>query len=210
MTRMIDSFEMQKRYFTSQLKKFERRPAIHRERIADCELYLKMLEEAGSPGEFKRMVQRSGNMISTARADARDRYRNRAAVYEALGQERKALEDRQRLEVIESAETHVQLSRDLEEFEEDTTLGFDENRAMNALGAVIKAIFHLCTDPPGSDDRERSLAEFREYWSQMKEADPEVSWEKIMSYTAYRDRIIFTDGQLEFLEKKFREVVRDG
>ena len=203
---MTDDFQMQKRYFTSQLEDFKQRPELHRARIRDCRHYLQMLEEAGGPGEFKRKVQQSGNMLSSAKAEALDRYRNRARIYEALGQERKASEERMRMEAVEAAESHNGLSTALQELEETTDLGFCENKAMNALGPMMTALFHLCTDMPGSEDERRSLATFREYWKQFAEADPEASWERISTYVAYRDRLIFSEGQMEFLERKFREV----
>ena len=203
---MGDSFEMQKRYFTSQLKQFGTEPALNRARMKDCEYYIEMLEESGSPAEFKKRIQQTGNMISAAKAESFDRYDNRAFIYEKLGQERKAEEDRLRLEIIESSENHTELSQKLEDFEQNTELSFNENKAINSLGSIINAIFHLHTDAEGSGDEERSLVKFNAYWKLMKEADPNVSWEKIISYKPYRDRIIFTDEQLAVLEKIFREV----
>ena len=203
---MGNSFEMQKRYFTSQLKQFGTKPALNRARIKDCEYYLNMLEEAGSPGEFKTRIQQTGNMVSTAKAESYDRYDNRAFIYRSLEQEKKAEEDRLRLEIIESAENHTELSQKLEEFEQNTKLSFNENKAITALGSIMNAIFHLQTDAKGSGDEERSLIKFQAYWKLMNEADPHVSWEKIISYKPYRDRIIFTDSQLTMLETVFREV----
>ncbi len=203
---MIDSFEMQKRYFTSQLKQFRTKSELNRARIKDCEYYLEMMEEAGSPDEFKKRIQQTGNMVSTAKAESYDRYDNRAFIYEKLEQERKAEEDRLRLGLIESAETHSELSQKLEEFEQNTKMSFNENKAVNALGSIINALFHLNTDAAGSADEERSLMKFQAYWKLMIEADPDVSWEKIMTYKPYRDRIIFTDEQMAVLEKRFVEV----
>ncbi len=203
---MDNSFEMQKRYFTSQLKQFGTEPALNRARIKDCEYYLDMLEEAGSPDEFKTRIQQTGNMVSTAKAESSDRYNNRAFIYEELEQEKKAEEDRLRLEIIESAENHTELSQKLEDFEQNTKLSFNENKAITSLGSVINSIFHLHTDAKGSGDEERSLVKFHAYWKLMKEADPNVSWERIVSYKPYRDRLIFTDEQLTVLEKVFREV----
>lgn len=203
---MENSFEMQRRYFTSQLSQFRTKPALNRSRITDCEYYLEMLEEAGSPSEFKKKIQQTGNMVSTAKAESCDRYDNRAFTYEELGQERKAEEDRLRLEIVESSETHSELSQKLEEFEQNTELSFNENKAINAMNSIINALFHLNTDGAGSNDEERSLIKFQTYWKLMNEADPDVSWEKIMTYKPYRDRIIFTDEQMAALERKFREV----
>jgi len=203
---MIDSFEMQKRYFTSQLKQFETKPELNRARIKDCEYYLEMLEEAGSPSEFKSRIQQTGNMVSTAKAESCDRYENRAFIYEKLGQKKKVEEDRHRLEIIQAAGTHTELSQDLEEFEGKTELTFNENKALNALSSVISSLFHLATDGSGSGDESRSQAKFREYWKQMKEADPDISWDRIITYTAYRDRLIFTDAQLAVLGRIFEEV----
>ncbi|MBN1433378.1 hypothetical protein JW921_01370 [Candidatus Fermentibacterales bacterium] len=204
---MSEDFEMQRRYFTSRLKQFSSRPDLHRAQIADCNRYLEMLDEAGSPEAFSEAIRRTGNMVSAARAEAHDRYRNREAVYRALGHERKAMEDRQRLEIIESAQTHADLASKLESFEETSRLAFDENKAMNALSSVIEALFHLCTDPPGSGAEERSLAKLRAYWEQLREADPDACWERIMTYPAYRDRLIFTDAQLGVLGEKHGELV---
>jgi len=203
---MIDSFEMQKRYFTSQLKQFRTKPELNRARIKDCEYYIEMMEEAGSPGEFKMRIQKTGNMVSTAKAESYDRYDNRAFIYNSLEQEKKAEEDRLRLEIIESAQTHTELSQKLEDFEQNTELSFNENKAITVLGSVINALFHLNTDASGSNDKERSLIKFQTYWKLMNEADPDVSWEKIMAYKPYRDRIIFTDEQMAVLEIRFREV----
>ncbi len=203
---MIDSFEMQKRYFTSQLKQFRTKPELNRARIKDCEYYLEMMEKAGSPAEFKRRVQQTGNMVSASKAEGFDRYDNRAFIYEKLEQERKAEEDRLRLEIIESAATHNELSQKLEEFEQNAKLSFNENKAINSVNSIISALFHLNTDGTGSNDEERSLVKFHTYWKLMKEADPDISWEKIMTYRPYRDRIIFTDEQMAVLEKIFMEV----
>lgn len=203
---MDNSFEMQKRYFISQLKQFRTKPELNRARIRDCEYYLEMLEEAGTPSEFKKRIQQTGNMVSTAKAEGFDRYDNRAFIYEKLGQERKAEADRLRLEIIESAETHSEFSQKLEDFEQQNNLAFNENKAMNVLSSVINALFHLNTDAKGSGDEKRSLLKFQAYWKLMNEADPDVSWEKIMTYQPYRDRIIFTDEQMEVLKKKFMEV----
>jgi len=203
---MGNSFEMQKRYFTSQLKQLGTKPELNRARIKDCEYYLEVLEKAGSPDEFKKRIQQTGNMVSTAKAESYDRYDNRAFIYEELEQEKKAEEDRLRLEIIESAENHTELSQKLEDFEQSTELSFNENKAITSLGSVINAVFHLHTDAKGSADEERSLVKFHAYWKLMREADPHVSWEKIISYKPYRDRIIFTDEQLTVLEKVFREV----
>ncbi len=203
---MSDSFDMQKRYFTSQLKQFRTKPELNRARIKDCGYYLEMLEETGSSGEFKKRIQQTGNMVSTAKAESLDRYDNRAFIYDSLEQEKKAEEDRLRLEIIESAENHTDLSQKLEDFERNTELSFNENKAITSLASVINAIFHLQTDAKGSGDEERSLVKFHAYWKLMKEADPHVSWEKIVSYKPYRDRIIFPDEQLTVLERVFREV----
>jgi hypothetical protein len=201
-----NAFEMQKRYFTSQLKQLRSRPALNRTRIADCEYYLDMLAESGSTAEFKKRIQQTGNMVSTAKAESRDRYDNRAFIYDKLGQVRKAGEDRLRLEIIESANTHTELSRKLEEFEQHTRQSYNENKAINAIGSVVAALFQLCTDASGSSDEQRSVTKFNTYWKQLKEADPDATWQKITTYPPYRDRIIFTDVQLTVLEKKFREV----
>lgn len=203
---MIDSFEMQKRYFTAQLDKFRLIPELHAAAIADCEYYLSMLSETGSPGAFKRKVQQTGNMLSSGKANAIDRYRNRALVYDSLGHVMKAEEDRQRISLIESAATQAELSMLLTQFEEETEMGRRENLALNALGSVMSSLFQLCTDKPGSGDKRRNLAVFNEYWGQMREADPAVSWEKIMTHKPYRDRVPFNDRQMGFLEDVFREV----
>jgi len=203
---MVDTFEIQKRYFTSQLEQLRTEPALNRARIEDCEYYLQMLEEAGSPAEFKKKIQQTGNMVSTAKAEVHDRYDNRAFIYDSLGQVRKAEEDRQRLGIIESAENHSELSMKLEDFEKSTELAYNENKAINSVNSIINALFHLNTDGTGSKDEDRSLIKFQTYWKLIKEADPDVSWEKIMTYRPYRDRIIFTDEQMATLEKKFREV----
>lgn len=203
---MIDNFEMQRRYFTVQLEKFGKKPELHRAMIRDCEHYLKMLEETGSAGAFARKIQQTGNMVSTAKANVRDRYENRMVIYEKLNRDKKVLEDRLRLEIVESAQTHGELTVKIEEFERETKLAFNENKALNSFNLMMHALFQLCVEPPGSNGEGRELANFRQYWGELKEADPEVSWEKIMTHNAYRDRIPFTDAQMAFLGAGFREV----
>ncbi|MCK5786684.1 MAG: hypothetical protein KAH54_09020 [Candidatus Sabulitectum sp.] len=203
---MIDSFEMQKRYYTAQLEQFRTSPGLNEARIRDCEYYLDMLEDSGSPSEFMKRIQQTGNMVSTAKAEGIDRCENRAFIFEKLGESGKAEEERLRLALIRSAETHIELSEKLEEFVRETKLAFNENKAITALGSVISGVFQLATDGAGSADEKRSLLNIKEYWKLMKEADPAASWEKIMSYPPYRDRIIFSDDHMAILEKKFREV----
>ncbi len=203
---MPDSHEMQKRYFTAQLEKFKEKPELYSDMIKDCEYYLKMLEETGSPAAFKRKVNQTGNMVSAAKANALCRYRNRLHVYMALGQEHKADEERQRIAVVKMAESHGELSSLIEEFEGKTDIGSKENKALNFLSSVMAALFQLCSDGRGSRDESRDLAVFKKYWRMMKEVDPEISWERIMTYKPYRDRLPFTDRQMSFIERKFREV----
>ena len=203
---MTDPMELQRRYFAVQLQRFGEKPWLHGAMIQDCRYHLQMLEEAGSPGAFMERVKQTGNMVSTARADAADRYRNRAGIYEALGHERKAEEDRRRLEAVGSAGTHADLDRTLRGFEEGATQGAGENAALNAVVSVMEALFHLCTDEPGGSHWNRSLTRFSEYHRQLREADPGFSWQKLMTHRPYRDRLPFTDRQMAFLEAVYREV----
>lgn len=202
---MSDSFEMQRRYFTSQLERFSTNAALNRAKIQDCEHHLEVLEESGSLGRFMEMIRETGNMVSTAKAEISDRYGNRAFIYQRLGQERKAEADRLRLELVEAASTHQELAQSLEDFERESRLEFMENQAIMAVGSIIRAVFHLATDPPGSAARTRNLANLDTYWKLLEEADPEASWERLLSYAPYRDRIIFTDEELALLEPVFRE-----
>lgn len=203
---MPNSHEMQKRYFTAQLEKFKEKPELHSDMIKDCEYYLEMLEETGSPGAFKRKVNQTGNMVSTAKANALCKYQNRLHVYMALGQEHKAEEERQRIAGVKMAESHADLSSLIQEFENKTDIGSKENKALNFLSSVTSSLFQLCTDGRGSGAETSDLAVFKEYWRMFKEVDPEISWERIMTYKPYRDRLPFTDRQMGFLERKFREV----
>lgn len=203
---MSDSFEMQKRYFTSRLERYRIEPALNSAKIRDCEYYLEMLEKAGSLGRFMEMIRETGNMVSTAKAEIHDRYVNRAFIYQQLGQERKAEADRRRLELVDAASSHQELAQSLEDFEGKNKLEYMENQAIMAVGSIIKAVFHLATDPPGSAARTRNLANLEAYWKLFSEADTEASWERLISYAPYRDRIIFTDEQLALLEPVFREV----
>ena len=84
---MSNTFEMQKRYFISQMNQFGTKPELNRFRIKDCEYYLEMMEEAGSAAEFKKRIQQTGNMVSTAKAESSDRYDNRAFIYDRLEQD---------------------------------------------------------------------------------------------------------------------------
>ena len=202
---MSDTFEMQRRYFTSQLERYRKDPALNRAKIRDCEHYLEMLEQAGSLERFTEMVRETGNMVSTAKAEIHDRYGNRAFIYRRLGQERKAEADGYRLDLVETASTHQELAQSLEDFEGENRLEFMENQAIMAVGSIIKAVFHLATDPPGSAARTRNLSNLHTCWTLLEEADPEASWERLLSYRPYRDRIIFTDGELALLEPVFRE-----
>ncbi len=207
---MGDAFEAQKRYFQIQIERAGGRPGIHKNLIADCRHYLKALEEAGSPAAFKEYVQRTGNMLSAGRAEVKDRYENRLALYDALGLEKKARADRMRLAVIDEAKTHRELAQKLEEIEEQThPLEMAENRAIMAASRVMMALFHLATDPPGSGARKRSLVNLKEYWGQLKDADPGITFERLVSYPPYRNRMIFTDAQIARLGNVLKEV-KDG
>ncbi len=209
---MGDAFEAQKRYFQVQIEKAGGRPGLHKNIAADCRHYLKALEEAGSPAAFREYVQRTGNMLSAGKAEVKDRYENRLALYEALGSEKKARADRMRLAVIDESRTrtHGELAQKLEVVEEKThPLEMAENRAIMAASRVMMALFHLATDPPGSGARERSLVNLKEYWRQLKEADPEITFERLVSYPPYRNRMIFTDAQIARLGKALKEV-QDG
>lgn len=203
---MADSMEMQKRYYEVLLEQYQTGPHLNRSKIKDCRHYLKLLEETGSAGKFMNAIKQTGNMVSTAKADATDRYKNASSVYEILGEQKKLEENNKRIEVISSSKTHAELSSRLEQFETETRLSFNENKAFTALGSVISTVFQLATDNPGSGHERRSAAVFKKYWEMLLEADPEATWEKINTYPPYRDRIIFTDRQMAVLEATFRRI----
>ncbi len=204
---MDDAHEALKRYFQVQIDQTGGKPGLHKNRIQDCQHYLKALDETGSPAAFKTYVQQTGNMLSTGKAEARDRYENRLYLYEKLGSEKKAEADRMRIRVIDSANSHKELAQNLEEIEKKThPLEQMENKAIMAASQVMKAFFHLATDPPGSEAQKRTTASLNEYWKQLKEADPDITWNKLVSYPPYRNRIIFTDAQLLVLKNIFAEV----
>ena len=203
---MTDSYAMQKRYFEVQIEQMEATPLLNQAKIEDCRHYIKLLEESGSADNFMKAVKQTGNMISTAKADSIDRYENSSFVYEKLGELKKLEENEKRLEIIRSSTTHTELSSRLEEFETATKLAFNENKAFTALASVMSAVFQLGSDGHGTGSEKRSLANFKQYWKLLKEADPDFSWEKISTYPPYRDRIIYTDRQMEILEKIFRRI----
>ncbi len=207
---MGDTFDMQRRYFTAQMERLGTSPGLNREMIADCERHLEMLEEAGDLERFMERVKETGNMVSTAKAESADRIRNRRRVYGALGQQRKVRAEDRRLEAVRQAATHQELAQRLEELEQgEEGPEFLENKAIMAVGSIMSAVFQLATDPPGSAARQRNLANLGAYWTQLQEADPEASWERLVSYPPYRDRIVFTGGQLETLRPVFEEA-RNG
>jgi hypothetical protein len=204
---MEDSFAAQKRYFQIQIDRCQNVPHLHKNKIKDCTHYLKVLAETGSPAAFKKYVQQSGNMLSTAKAEARDRYENRSLIYRKLGLKKKEIADDLRLKAIDQAQTHQQLARELENIENKAQpLEQEENKAIMAATRIVQALFHLATDPPGSKARQLSASNFHEYWKQIREADPEISWNKLTTYPPYRSRMIFTGAQLDVLKQVFEEV----
>lgn len=203
---MTDSYEMQKRYFEVQIEKMEAAPLLNKAKLEDCRHYLKLLEDSGSAENFMKAVQQTGNMVSTAKADSIDRYENSSFIFENLGQQKKLKENNKRLEIIRSSTTHRELSSRLEEFETASKLAFNENKAFTALSSVMSAVFQLGSDGQGTESERRSLANYKQYWKMLNEADPDISWEKICTYPPYRDRIIYTDSQMKILEKVFRRI----
>ena len=205
---MPDPMEMQRRYFAARLQRMRTAPGLNRDAIADAERHLAMLEEAGSLDRFMDRVKAEGNMVSTSKAEASDRIRNRRRIYEVLGQARKVEMEDLRLATVEAAATHQELAASLEALETGSSLEYSENAAIAAVGSLIQALFHLATDPPGSDSRRRNLTNLRSYWDLLTQSDPDASWERLTSYPPYRDRIIFTDAQLETLRPVFEEARR--
>jgi hypothetical protein len=205
---MSDPMEMQRRYFAARLQRMRTAPGLNRDAIADAERHLATLEETGSPERFMDRVKAEGNMISTSKAEAADRIRNRRRLYEVLGQARKAEMEEKRLAAVEAAATHQELAASLETLETESRLEYRENQAIMTVGSLIQAVFHLATDPPGSDSRRRNLTNLRSYWDLLSQADSGASWEKLITYPPYRDRIIFTDAQLEVLRPVFEEARR--
>ncbi|MFC1669626.1 hypothetical protein ACFL20_04485 [Spirochaetota bacterium] len=202
----MDAFEAQKSYFQIQIDRCEKKPDLHKNKIEDCKHYLKALEDAGSNAEFKKYVQSTGNMISTAKAEAKDRYENYARIFEKLGQLKKVEAEKLRLQEIDGSNTHQELTEKLEAIEEKSSaLHFEENKAISAVCSILRACFNLATDPKGSKAEELSITNLREYKKIMKEGDPEMSWEKITSYKPYRDRIVFTEEQLAVIKANFEE-----
>ncbi len=204
---MSDSFQKQKRYFEVQIERFNKKPYLHKNLMEDCRHYLRVLDETGSPAAFKRYVQQNDNMVSTGKAEIKDRYQNRLKLYEKLGSQKKVQADELRLQAVESANTHQEVFQKLEEVEKQThPLEQQENKAIMTVAQIMKAVFHLATDPADSEGRKKSMRNLNEYWRLFKEADPEASWEKLVSYGPYRNRMVFTDAQLKELKKIFEEV----
>ena len=204
---MSDVMEAQKDYFRVHLKQCSTNPGLHKHSMADSKQYLEVLETMSTPGEFMQHVQSTGNMVSTNKAEALDRVANRILIHEVLGNEKKLKAEEQRLEIIKNAQTHQELAQNLEAFETENDLEFQEDKACGQIASIFSALFELVTELPGGNGYQRNLANLKEYWKMMLETDTDCTWEKLVSYPPYRDRIVFTDAQLPVLEKIFREVL---
>ena len=89
------------------------------------------------------------------------------------------------MDVINVATTLQELIESLTDFEAQDNLDQMENKAAGTVCSIMNAVLKLAADPRESRERRRNLHFLENSWKELKEADPEASWEKLLSYKPY-------------------------
>jgi hypothetical protein len=144
-------------------------------------------------------VNQNGNMLSSTKAEILDRYENRAFLYIKLNMKRKHQAQLERIQIIKNAKTHSELSTTMYSFETETILEFNENKAISLVLNLVRTLFEMSIYPDGTVETREIAVKMKDLWCQLKEIDSEICWDIIRSYPPYRNRMIFTDAQLDLL-----------
>lgn len=192
------------RYLAALKAQCEARPDLHPHQLA---AYESMLESARGAASAADLTARLGDYFVASKAMVLDRYENAARIARALGDDRKVRAAVVVLEAAYAARDHQELNAAIE------TAGHAAaplTHAAQVSCGQVRSLFTALLDwgvAASPSARAGHHAMLMHAWEQIRQVDPDCSWQKLCQYPPYRTRIPFTSDQLAELEAWFSEAV---
>lgn len=199
----------QRRYFEIRLEQCRQTPAHCPEQIRVYESYLQMVDSCSSAAEFLEKVKGTGQMYDVAQAEATDQREGLRQIAEQTGQVRKTKAHSLVIDAIAASGSHADMhTRVTESNDAAMEIINAENAAIMQLGSLFQGLLeYICesNEVGGKDDLRKNKVQV--YWNQMKEHDPELTWERILTYPPYRGRLPYSDAHLAILKNYMEEAL---
>lgn len=195
------------RYLELRLAECQTRPELNQNQIAAYQYFLDMARASTDGDDYTRRIRETGNMFQLARAESLDRYHNLIRIHQMVQDDRKVNGDVLSYNAAREAQNHQDLNTRMTEAA--TTAQQWTRAGMQSVGQVRSVLCELVdwaleTKP---EMKPSKLAMLQHSWGLLKQSDPECTWEKLISYPPYRQRIPFDDARLAQLGVWFKEAI---
>ena len=204
---MADLMDEQKRYLNARLKECEKSPQLNAFQIAEYKKYLDMLASSKDADEYADKIAFSGDMFSVSQAEQLDRYDNFKKIHKMFGDEKSIAADTMRFDAAKNASSHMDLYEKMTAVTEKASETIQiSRRAVENIKTLftLLVVYRTCCEKSKGAKR----GEVAGCWNLLTQIDPDISWEKMLSYTPYRSVLIFNDARLMTMKSWFDEAVK--
>ncbi len=204
---MTDLVNEQKRYLEARLAECESAPELNGSQIAEYRHYLDMLASSKDAAEYADKIASTGDMFSLSQAEQLDRYGNIRKIKILFGDEKGAAAEQVRIDAVKQSSGHADLY--------DALSGVSDrvNDIINMSRQAVEQVMNLFTAlvfyrTACEARKSGKKADARAIWENLKSIDPDITFEKIISYGPYRAVLPFDDARLRKMEPWLSEVLR--
>jgi len=204
---MVDLMKEQKLYLEARLRECETSSELNKNQIAEYRKYLDLLASSKDADGYADRIAATGDMFTLSQAEQLDHYENSRRIKELFGDEQGAAAEGVRIDAVQHATGHTDL------YDKVTATATSANdmiamsqqaveQVMNLFTALV--IFHTSCAGRKAEKKAGVVSA----WNRLKSLDPEITFEKIMSYPPYRSVLPFDDGRLGKMKDWLGEVLR--
>lgn len=204
---MSDLMKEQKLYLEARLRECETKPELNRNQIAEYRNYLDMLASSKNAAEYADAIASSGDMFSLSQAEQLDRYENSQKIKKIFGDEKGASAEQIRIDAVKQSTGHADLYTQISGVSDSVNERISVSRqaveqVMNLIGALV---YYGTACASRKSERKTGVLGV---WNNLASMDPDITFDKIISYPPYRSVIPFDDARIRRIESWLKEVLR--
>ncbi|MBN2159375.1 MAG: hypothetical protein JW807_08255 [Spirochaetes bacterium] len=203
---MADLMKEQKQYLEARLRECETAPELNKNQIAEYHNYLELLASSKDAAEYADRVAAAGDMFSVSLAEQADRYENGLKIKELFGDEAGAAAERIMIDAVNKSTGHTEL------YNAVAGASARRNDMINASRQAVEQVLNLFTAlvhyrTACASRKKGKKSDVRAVWDKLKSLDPDVTYEKIVSYPPYRSVLPPGDERLRLMGTWLKEAI---
>lgn len=204
---MSDLMNEQKRYLEARLKSCMTKPELNKNQIPEYRKYLDMLASSKDANEYADNIASSGDMFSISQAEQLDCYENLLKIRRLFGDKHGASAEEMRISAARNSTSHMDLYEKMKAASDKASDIINTSR--QTVEHVMNLFIALVAYKTGCTARKASKkSAARNIWDKLKSLDPEISFEKLVSYPPYRSVLVFDDERIHNMKAWLQEVLQ--